>query len=63
MVRMSVVRDLERIHEILERVKEHPDCPKITHYDNQAIEVFLQGLDRAIQRYKNEAKRVRKYYP
>ena len=60
---MSVRRDLERIQDILVDLKEREDCAAITGYDKIAIECFLQGLERAIKRYKTEARRVRKYYP
>ena len=57
-----MIGDLERIRQILLDIAERPDCVEVTHYDSIAIMRFIEGLDRAIKRYKSEAKRVRKYY-
>ena len=60
---MSVCRRLERCREILIKLAARPDCTEITGYNKTAVEIFTWGLDRAINRYKREAQRVRKYYP
>lgn len=59
---MSVVKDLIRIRSILLEISERPDCVEITKYNSRAIKIFIEGLDRAIGRYKSEALRVKKYY-
>jgi len=59
---VSVVKDLQRIRHILLEVSERPDCAEITAYNPLSIRIFVEGLDRAIKRYKSEAQRVKKYY-
>ena len=57
-----MVRDLERCRNILLDISEREDCAELTHYPGYSVKIFVGGLDRAIKRYKSEAKRVRKYY-
>ncbi|MBA7660773.1 hypothetical protein ES703_68779 [subsurface metagenome] len=59
---MSVVRDLERCRSILLDISEREDCAELTHYNGYSVKIFVGGLERAIKRYKSEAKRVKKYY-
>ena len=44
------------------KLAARPDCAEITGYEKIAIGIFCEGLDRAIERYRHEADRVRKYY-
>lgn len=58
---MSVQRGLERLREIILTIAERPDCAEITRYDKIALNCFVEALDKAINRYKSEAARIRKY--
>ena len=60
---MSVRVGLERARDILMDLSNRPDCAEITGYDGIALRIFATYVDRAIRRYKREAKRIRKYYP
>ncbi|GAI62006.1 unnamed protein product, partial [marine sediment metagenome] len=43
-------------------ISEREDCAELTHYNGYSVKIFVGGLERAIKRYKSEAKRVKKYY-
>lgn len=59
---MSVVRRLERCRNILLKIADRPDCAEITGYTDFSINIFVDGLTRAIKHYESEARRVSRYY-
>ena len=63
MKKLTVLPHLERVRQILLEMAARPDCADITGYSDFGIKYHVEkGLDRAIKRYKSEAKRVSKYY-
>lgn len=59
-----IVRDLERIDGIIDRIKRLPESQiiEITAYNSIAIGRFQESLRRAIKRYRKESARVRRHY-
>lgn len=58
---MSQQRSLGTVREILLDLAKKRNCAKITGYDKTALTIFVEAVDRAIDRYRKESERVKSY--
>ena len=56
---MTVVTDLREAKFIIEKLRKRKDSEQLTGYSEYSLDCIIRSLDRVVERYGRESKRVR----